>query len=134
MEKSIEIVREPIHVLDNVSVDNEGVRLFRDAVPGILFDHVDELQRPTKRPRILPGKEIDEKSKKFKRQLRSVAVDGKDIIASAQQLCQKSLAKLEARDAAKKAATKREEERVAELKRIRGERWLPSMVRDRKVK
>lgn len=30
----------------------------------MLFMLTDELQRPTKKPRILPGKEIDEKSKK----------------------------------------------------------------------
>lgn len=66
----------------------------------------------------------------FRKQLHSVAVDGADIIAAARAEGQKSLAKLEAREAAAKAAAKREEERVAELKRIRGERWLPSIARE----
>ncbi|GMP27735.1 hypothetical protein CsSME_00003593 [Camellia sinensis var. sinensis] len=89
-----------------------------------------ELQRPTKKPRILPGRKIDENSKTFKSQLQSVAVDGTDIIAAARDAYQKSLAKLEAKDAAAKAAAKREEERVAQLKKIRGERWLPSIARE----
>ena len=116
----------------------------------------DEPQQPRKRPRILPGEDIDEKSKKvvhsilvlivvvmhcqflndymshqqFKRQIHSVAVDGRDIIASAEDAYKKALARLEARDAAAKAAAQREKERVENLKKVRGERWLPSMARD----
>lgn len=59
-----------------------------------------------------------------------MAIDGADIIAAARAESQKSLAKVEAREAAAKAAAKREEERVAELKRIRGERWLPCIARE----
>lgn len=127
----------------------------------------DELKGPTKKPRILPGKEIDMKSKKvlpfcicspllvnlwhsafnlsylyinclnvfqFKQQLRSVLVDGADILAAARDACQKSSARQEDKDAAAKAKAKKEEERVAELKRIRGERWLPSIAREMQVK
>jgi len=132
LEKTIEIVGEdPIHILDDDStISGGGVRLFKHAPPGIVFDHIDELQRPTKKPRILPGKEIDEKSKKFRWQLQSIAVDGMDIVAAAKHSHQKTLAKREAKDAAAKAAAKREEERVAELRKIRGERWLPSLARD----
>lgn len=135
-----------------------------------------ELQHPRKRPRLLPGKELNEKSKKvcsfilicfhaysffiiyfvtfsfwsihyivyiasiyslgsqFRRRLVSVAVDGKDIMAAARVAYQKSLDRLEAKDAAAKAAADREEERVAQLKRIRGERWLPSMAREMQLK
>ncbi|XP_022739795.1 uncharacterized protein LOC111291928 isoform X2 [Durio zibethinus] len=66
----------------------------------------------------------------FRRQLQSVAVDGQDILAAAMHASQKSLARLEAKDAAAKEKAKREEDRIAELKRIRGERWLPSMARE----
>lgn len=69
----------------------------------------------------------------FKHQVRSVAVDGTNIIAAAKDACQQSLARFEAKVNAAKAATKREEERVAELKRIRGEKWLPSIARDMQV-
>ncbi|XAR51366.1 hypothetical protein NMG60_11005974 [Bertholletia excelsa] len=135
LEKSMEIVRDPINTLeDNPIITEGGVRLFKHAPPGILFDYTDELQRPTKKPRILPGKEIDENSEKFRWKIQSVAVEGMDIIAAARGACQRSLAKLEAREAAAKAATKEEEERVAELKKIRGERWLPSIARDMQVK
>ncbi|KAL7229218.1 hypothetical protein ACSBR2_007841 [Camellia fascicularis] len=135
LEKTLEIVQERIHVLDNDAMINDnGVRLFKHAPPGIVFDHIGELQRPTKKPRILPGRKIDENSKTFKSQLQSVSVDGTDIIAAARDASRKSLAKLEAKDAAAKAAAKREEERVAQLKKIRGERWLPSIARDMRVK
>ncbi len=66
----------------------------------------------------------------FRRQIQSVAIDGKNIMAAARDMCQKSLARLEAKDAMAKAAAKREEERVAKLKRIRGERWLPSIAKE----
>ncbi|KAF5763633.1 hypothetical protein HanXRQr2_Chr15g0682651 [Helianthus annuus] len=136
LEKSIKVVRkEPTEVAENHSISNEGgIRLFRDAPRGILFDRVDELQGPLKRPRIAPNMEVDEKSKKFRRQLKSVVVDGDDIICSAKKARERFLAKLEARDAAAKAKAKREEERVAELKRIRGERWLPAIARQMRSK
>lgn len=72
--------------------------------------------------------------KQFKRRIQSVAVDGKDLIATANDAYKKSLARLEAKDAAAKAAAKREEERVQNLKKIRGERWLPSMAKEMQVK
>ncbi|XP_028772814.1 uncharacterized protein LOC114731336 [Neltuma alba] len=131
IENTLEIVKEPMPILDeDPKIQEGGVRLFKHAQPGIVFDHVDEPEPPRKRPRILPGEDIDEKSKKFKRQVRSVAVNGRDIMASAEDAYQKALARLEARDAAAKAAAQREKERVENLKKVRGERWLPSMARD----
>lgn len=83
---------------------------------------------------MLPNCYLDWCIAQFRGQLRSVAVDGVDIMAAARDACQKSVARLEAKDAAAKAAAKREEERVAELKRTRGERWLPSIARERQIK
>lgn len=57
-----------------------------------------------------------------------------NILIAAQNACQKSLAKMEARDAARKAAVKKEEERVAQLKKIRGERWLPAIAKTMQAK
>ncbi|PON66768.1 hypothetical protein PanWU01x14_108050 [Parasponia andersonii] len=114
LEKSLVMVKDhPIHeAVGDSTASNEGViRLFKHSAPGIVVDPIDEPQQPRKRPKILPGKEIDEKSKKFKRRLQSVAVDGKDIMASARNACQKSLARLQAKDAAAKETAKREEER-----------------------
>lgn len=69
----------------------------------------------------------------FRRKLQSVVVDGADVLIAAKKASQKSLDRLEAKEAAAKAKAKREEERVAELKRIRGERWLPSIARNMQV-
>lgn len=69
----------------------------------------------------------------FRHMLRSVVVDGSDILVSAKNASQRSLARLEAREAAAKAKAKREEERVQELKKVRGEKWLPSIARQTKV-
>ncbi|RYR28884.1 hypothetical protein Ahy_B01g053098 [Arachis hypogaea] len=95
-----------------------------------IYVPADEPEPPKKRPRLLPGDDIDEKSKKFKRRVKSVAVEGKDLIAAANDANNKSLAKFEAKVAAAKAKAKREEERVNNLKKIRGERWLPSMANE----
>lgn len=70
----------------------------------------------------------------FRRRIQSIVVEGKDLIAAANDAHKKSLARLEAKDAAAKAAAKKEEERVEKLKKIRGERWLPSMAKEMKVK
>ncbi|XP_050205860.1 uncharacterized protein LOC126655656 isoform X2 [Mercurialis annua] len=131
IEKTLEVVSEPSHVRDDPStIVDEGVRLFKHSPAGIVFDHIDEIQGPKKRPRILPRYDIDEKSKKFRRKMKSIAVDGLDIIAAGREAGQKSLARMEAKEAAAKAKAKKEEERVSELKRIRGERWLPSISRE----
>ncbi|KAK4416334.1 hypothetical protein Salat_2458900 [Sesamum alatum] len=130
LDKTIEVVAESTLVLEKDPAPNDaGVRLFKQAPRGIVFDHRVELHGPKKKPKIVPGEELDENSKKFRKKLQSAAVEGADIIATARAASQKSLAKLEAREAAAKAAAKREEERVAELKKIRGERWLPSIAR-----
>ncbi|TYG46150.1 hypothetical protein ES288_D11G233400v1 [Gossypium darwinii] len=135
LEKHLVIVKDACNVSDADSVVNEsGVRLFKNSTPGIVFDHVDEIQGPRKKPKLLPRRGIDENSKEFRRQLRSIAVDGKDILAAARDASQRSLARLEAKEATAKERAKREEARITELKRIRGERWLPSMARQMQVK
>ncbi|GJX27531.1 hypothetical protein Tco_0233827 [Tanacetum coccineum] len=137
LEKSLQVVtREPTEVVEDDSIANGGggVRLFRDAPIGIVFDRANEYQGPLKRPRIIPKEEVDEKSKKFRQQIKSAAVDGNDIIASAKQAREKFLAKLAAREAAAKLKAQKEEERVAELKKIRGERWLPAIARQMRLK
>ncbi|KAL3534056.1 hypothetical protein ACH5RR_007577 [Cinchona calisaya] len=134
LEKTIEVVSSTNLFPDEDFTNNGGgIQLFKHAPHGIVFDHIDEVQRPTKKPRILPGKEIDEKSNNFKQQIQSVAVEGTDILAAARNASQKSLAKLEARETVAKAAARREEERVVELRKIRGERWLLCMAKDRHV-
>ncbi|MCD9559677.1 hypothetical protein HAX54_017838 [Datura stramonium] len=131
LDKTIEIVKDVDHASQEEPSDNGGgIRLFKRAPPGIVFDHTDELQEPRKKPRIRPVKEFEENSKEFKYQIKSIAIDGMDILAASKKACQKSLARLEEREAASKAAAKKEEERVAALKKIRGERWLPSVARD----
>ncbi|GMN34345.1 hypothetical protein TIFTF001_004632 [Ficus carica] len=145
LEKTLVMVKEdPIYApdIDALSDGGEGsepmsngggIRLFKNSTPGIVLDHIDEPQQPRKRPKILPGKEIDEKSKKFKKRLQSVAVGGEDIMAAARDASRKSVERLQSKEIAAKEAVRREEERVAELKRVRGERWLPSIARDMKL-
>lgn len=65
----------------------------------------------------------------FRRRLHSVVVDGCDVIAAAEIAVQRSLSTFEAKSLEAKAKAKKEEERVAKLKKIRGERWLPSIAR-----
>ncbi|KAH7665316.1 hypothetical protein IHE45_13G026300 [Dioscorea alata] len=130
LEKSLEIVRSTIPASSENPESNGGIRLFRQAPPGVILDAFDAHQQQQKRPRIIPGEEVNEKSKKFKCRLQSVVVDGTNIMAAARDACQRSLERFEAREAAAKEALKREEERIAKLKKIRGERWLPSLARE----
>jgi hypothetical protein len=65
--------------------------------------------------------------------LRSAVVDGNDILVSAKKASERSLSRLESREATVKAKAEREEERVRELKKVRGEKWLPSIARQMKV-
>ncbi|XP_008808845.1 uncharacterized protein LOC103720756 [Phoenix dactylifera] len=131
LEKSLEMVINPIPLSNDIPQSNGGgIQLFRKAPPGIILDPIDTHVQPQKKPRILPGEEIDEKSKKFRCQLQSVVVDGNNIMDAAREACQRSLARFEAKEAAAKAATKKEEERVLELKKVRGEKWLPSIARE----
>ncbi|CAN6290317.1 unnamed protein product [Urochloa humidicola] len=132
LEKNIEIVKAPCTNLTDPTETEGGIKLFKKAPPGIKMDSMDKLHVQLKRPKIVPGEEVDEKSKKFRHMLRSVVVDGSDILVSAKKASQRSWARLEAREAAAKAKVKREEERVQELKKVRGEKWLPSIARQMK--
>ena len=47
LEKTTEIVRDPIPILDgDHKTDEGGVRLFKNAPPGIVFDHIGKLLNP----------------------------------------------------------------------------------------
>uniref|UniRef100_A0A0D9VQU8 Uncharacterized protein n=1 Tax=Leersia perrieri TaxID=77586 RepID=A0A0D9VQU8_9ORYZ len=132
LEKNLEIIKTPCSNLADPMETDGGIKLFKKAPPGIRMDAMDKYHVQLKRPRILPGIDVDEKSKKFRHMLKSVTVDGNDILVSAKEASERSLARLEAREAVVKAAAKREEERVQELKKIRGEKWLPSVARQMK--
>ncbi|XP_057481121.1 uncharacterized protein LOC130768133, partial [Actinidia eriantha] len=158
LETTIEIVRDPIPILDDDhKTDEGGVQVFKNAPPGIVFDHTaSDFHKQQHCPPnggmgpIMNGSDATGHIRYLmtgdncvallviysdcKLQLQSVAVDGMDIISRASEAHQKSLAKLEAKDAAAKTAAKREEERVVKLKKARGERWLPSIAREMRVK
>ncbi|CAL9049988.1 unnamed protein product [Musa banksii] len=130
LDRRLMMVRNPIPSIDEFAQSEEaGIRLFSNSPAGIILDPVDEHPLPRTKPRILPGEEINEKSKKFKSQIRSVVLNGNDIMATAAEACERALARSEAKEAAAKAAAKREEERVSELKKARGEKWLPSVAK-----
>lgn len=128
LEKNLEIVRNPCLNLADPEETGGGIKLFKKAPPGIRMDAVDKYHVQLKRPKILPGPEIDEKSKKFRHMLQSVVVDGNDVLVSAKEASQLSFARMEARETAAKTKAKREEERVNQLKKVRGEKWLPSIA------
>ena len=57
----------------------------------------------------------------FKKRVKSIAVDGSDVLSAAMEAAKRASSRLEAKEAAAKAKAKKEEERVAELKKVRGE-------------
>ncbi|CAN6448142.1 unnamed protein product [Victoria cruziana] len=127
LDRNLVFERNSIPEMKNTpEKDESGIRLFHRAPPGLTFK-TDIALAPRKRAKILPYEEIDERSKEFKCRIRSVAVDGADVFAAAEVARQSALARFESRLAAEREAAKREEARIAELKRLRGEKWLPSM-------
>ncbi|KAL0890437.1 hypothetical protein Bca101_014420 [Brassica carinata] len=131
VENTLDFVKDPVTV---VPVDQEpendcGVRLFKRCSTGIVFDHVDELQGPKKKPNLHPSRGLEGSSKEFKKRIKSIAVEGSDVLSAAVEAAKRASARLEAKEAAAKAKAKKEEERVAELKKVRGEKWLPSVAR-----
>ncbi|WOL16945.1 hypothetical protein Cni_G25733 [Canna indica] len=130
LDRSLEMIESSIPPEDEFSQsDQAGIRLFSKSPLGIIVDPVDQHSLPRKKPRLQPGEEIKEKSKKFKSRIQSVVVDGADIMAAATEAHKKSLARYQAKEAAAKAAAKIEEERVSQLKKARGEKWLPSVAK-----
>ncbi|VVA93845.1 unnamed protein product [Arabis nemorensis] len=128
VENTLDFVKDPVNVPEDKPESDSGVRLFKQSSTGIIFDRLDELQGPKKRPKLLPG--VEGNSKEFKKRIKSIAVDGPDVLAVAIEAAKKSSARLEAKEARAKAKAKKEEERVAELKKVRGEKWLPSVARE----
>ncbi|KAG7565095.1 hypothetical protein ISN44_As10g018160 [Arabidopsis suecica] len=129
VEKSLDFVKDPVNVPEDKPEDDCGVRLFKRCATGIIFDHVDEIKGPKKKPNLRPDRGAEGNSKEFKKRIKSIAVDGSDILTAATEAAKKASARLEAKEAAAKAKAKKEEERIAELKKIRGEKWLPSIER-----
>ncbi|KAF8088897.1 hypothetical protein N665_0527s0017 [Sinapis alba] len=127
VENTLDFVKDPVTLPEP---ENDcGVRLFKRCSTGIVFDHVDELQGPKKKPNLHPFRGLVEgSSKEFKKRIKSIAVDGSDVLSAAVVAAKKASARLEAKEAAAKAKAKKEEERVAELKKVRGEKWLPSVA------
>ncbi|XP_010515357.1 PREDICTED: uncharacterized protein LOC104791220 [Camelina sativa] len=129
LEKTLDFVEDPVNVPEDKPENDCGVRLFKRCATGIIFDHVDEIKGPKKKPNLRPDREVEGNSKEFKKRIKSIAVDGSDILTSAMETAKKASARLEAKEAAAKAKAKKEEERIAELKKERGEQWLPSVAR-----
>ncbi|CAN7118431.1 unnamed protein product [Brassica rapa subsp. narinosa] len=132
VENTLDFVKDPVTAVpqDEEPENDCGVRLFKRCSTGIVFDHVaDELQGPKKKPNLHPSRGIEGSSKEFKKRIKSIAVDGSDVLSAAVEAAKKASARLEAKEAAAKAKAKKEEERVAELKKVRGEKWLPSVAR-----
>uniref|UniRef100_A0A1J3FKS2 Uncharacterized protein n=1 Tax=Noccaea caerulescens TaxID=107243 RepID=A0A1J3FKS2_NOCCA len=130
VENTLDFVKDPVNVPEDKPEEETdcGVRLFKRCSTGIIFDHVDELQGPTKKPKLRPDRGVEGNSKELKKRIKSIAVDGSDVLAAAMESAKKASARVAAKEAAAKAKAKKEEERVAELKKVRGEKWLPSVA------
>ncbi|URD98355.1 hypothetical protein MUK42_31993 [Musa troglodytarum] len=112
LDRSLVMVRNPIPSVDEFPQSDEaGIRLFSNSPAGIISDPV--------------GINLLQ----FKGQIESVVLNGNDVMATAAEACKRALARSEAKEAAAKAAARREEERVSELKKARGEKWLPSVAK-----
>ncbi|CAA7055942.1 unnamed protein product [Microthlaspi erraticum] len=132
VENTLDFVKDPVNVPEEKPEEETdcGVRLFKRCSTGIIFDHVDELQGPKKKPNLRPGRGDEGNSKELKKRIKAIAVNGSDVLAAAMEAAKRASARVAAKEAAAKAKAKKEEERVAELKKVRGEKWLPSVARE----
>ncbi|KAG2311614.1 hypothetical protein Bca52824_023171 [Brassica carinata] len=125
VENTLDFVKDPVNVPEDEEPENDcGVRLFKRCSTGIIFDHIAD-HGPIKANFLLLLLLLMQ----FKKGIKSIAVDGSNVLSAAIEASKKAAARIEAKEAAAKAKTKKEEERVAELKKVRGEKWLPSVAR-----
>jgi len=116
--------------LDEVEKDVD-IRLFSRAPPGIVIKRPEKNLKGTKRvkPNLKRGYSIDdEDSEEHLVRLQAAAIDGETIRAEAKHAMAKALATSQVSAEVAEKAAKREEERVAALKRERGEEWLPAIA------
>jgi hypothetical protein len=127
-EQTIECHHE--NGLDEVEKDVD-IRLFSRAPPGIVIKKPEKNLKVTKRvkPNLKRGYSIDdEDSDEHLVRLQAAAIDGETIRAEAKHAMAKALATSQVSAEVAEKAAKREEERVAALKRERGEEWLPAIA------
>ncbi|KAG0605483.1 hypothetical protein M758_9G063100 [Ceratodon purpureus] len=106
-----------------------GIRLFRRAPPGIIEQPREErILGPGTKPQLRPSLTLDEDSEEHIVRLQAAVVDNETVSEQAKRLREKVLASAKSSQAKVELARKNEEERVAKLKRERGEEWLPSVA------
>ncbi|CAH8384331.1 unnamed protein product [Eruca vesicaria subsp. sativa] len=103
-----DFVKDPINVPEDIKPENDcDGRLFKRCSTGIIFDHVDELEGPKKKPNLRPGREDLMEALKS---LRNEKNDGSDILSAAMEAAKKASyrTRIEAKEAAAKAKAKKE--------------------------
>ncbi|XP_024375153.1 uncharacterized protein [Physcomitrium patens] len=106
-----------------------GIRLFRRAPPGIVIQKREEIVPSLGvKPNLRPSLTLDEDSEEHLVRLRATVVDTETVEEQGKRWREKSLASAKALQEKAGLAKKKEEERVAQLKRERGEEWLPSIA------
>ncbi|CAM6042576.1 unnamed protein product [Sphagnum compactum] len=114
--------------LDEVEKDVD-IRLFSRAPPGIVIKRPGTNSASLVKPNLKRGYSIDdEDSDEHLVRLQAAAIDGETIRAEAKHAMAKALATSQVSAEVAEKAAKREEERVAALKRERGEEWLPAIA------
>ncbi|CAK9216464.1 unnamed protein product [Sphagnum jensenii] len=114
--------------LDEVEKDVD-IRLFSRAPPGIVIKKPGTISASLVKPNLKRGYSIDdEDSDEHLVRLQAAAIDGETIRAEAKHAMAKALATSQVSAEVAEKAAKREEERVAALKRERGEEWLPAIA------
>lgn len=122
----------PLPLRDEIvdeSARTGGIRLFRRAPPGIVVPIRDEkIHGPGIKPQLRPSLTLEEDSDEHLVRLQATVVDGETVAHQAEQLRKRALASAKSAQTKADLARKKEDERVAELKRQRGEEWLPSVA------
>ncbi|KAH7300044.1 hypothetical protein KP509_24G042200 [Ceratopteris richardii] len=109
--------------------ENIGFHLFKYAPSGLTEKTCQQGASVSARKRFL-GNDIEESSEMFKSQVMASAVDGEAVKLAAEKSKAKAFALWMLHQAEEKESKEKEKHRVALLKSQRGEKWLPSVIRD----
>ncbi|CAF2110659.1 unnamed protein product [Brassica oleracea var. botrytis] len=95
VENTLDFVKDPVNIPEVEETEKEcGVRLFKWCSTGIVFDHM-SLKDPKKKPNLRPGRGINRSSKEFKKGIKSIAVDGSDVLSAAMEAAKRASSRLE---------------------------------------
>ncbi|MCO5591375.1 hypothetical protein L7F22_045358 [Adiantum nelumboides] len=127
LDSAFEIIPAKDTCTSALDMPESGFYLFKNAPSGL--SEKQHYQEAALRKRSFHDRDVNEASDMFQSHLVAAAIDGVAVRLHADRYKAKALALWTLQETEEKAAKQEDDERVALLKRQRGELWLPSIAR-----